>query len=993
MKAIVDTLKELCSKFLLKEKLLIVDSYSIGEQISEAYVKQGNQAINLKTVTVKDLALEIVECNSSVLYQLIDPALGSHFTYQFLKNLKKENKLTYFQNLEITAALSHQIFNRIQLLRNHGFNGDILNKEDFLTEEKGTDYIEILNAYENILTQNGFIDYASLLKLANEFALKNERSVFILQSNLQLSFLEEELLSKMISTEVYKLPLVPVSGIILPEKSALQSISWGNPTPLSYLYEIEDAPPNINLSTFTAKTEEVEVKHIFEKIKLRQWKLDELSVFYTSPEPYITLFYHLSQKMNIPITFGEGLPITFSSPGKLVVGILSWMNTQYSVTRFIDILNEGLIDFGSHAPTKTAILRILNDTQIGWGQDRYLRQIEKEINNIQDILSKTGGEKYKQSYEKKLFELNWLKQWFTIIFKQLPTINSEVNFSQLLNGISKMLTHCKTSSALDLSAKSTLLEQIDKVLPFSSQTISSYDAFEKINDLLLALKINQSKPQPGHIHITSYQQGVYHSREIVFIVGLDNRKFPGGTSEDPLLLDFERKALKNSIPLWQEQGKEKLYTMLQLLANSTSEVIVSYSNFNINENRAISPSYLFLQCFRMETANSKADFKELKEIPATLVPDVIEGKDYWNSKMFKGSSYTINRDIYDHFNHLENGISAETMRLSKHFTSFDGKVNIDTMYFDNRENEERMLSAGKLETLAKCPYSYFLEDILRVRPFERTSYPSNNWLNPATRGSLLHSIFETFYKQLQVKREKPSVEKHKDLILTIATECITIQKEEIPPPNERIFHLEIKDIYDCCTIFLQEEEEHCKQYQPIQFEYTFGMEGQEPAIITLPNGKSIRVSGKIDRVDQTSDHKYHIIDYKTGSTYGYGMNQYYKGGRQLQHFIYSLAIEQHLQLEMGSVQESSYYFPTIKGLGKRFLRIQNETTRSNGLDILERLINVITSGHFTLTDDPNDCKFCDYQKVCRRSFYPLDLLELKHNHEELKTFRGVRAYD
>jgi ATP-dependent helicase/nuclease subunit B len=314
---------------------------------------------------------------------------------------------------------------------------------------------------------------------------------------------------------------------------------------------------------------------------------------------------------------------------------------------------------------------------------------------------------------------------------------------------------------------------------------------------------------------------------------------------------------------------------------------------------------------------------------------------------------------------------------------------MDSSQYDPRINQEKTMSAGKLETLARCPYSYFLKEVLRVRPIEEVSYDANKWLDPATRGSLLHSIFETFYKVITQQNVKPSYAIHYDKILEIAVGLIEKEKEVLPPPNERVYQREMNDILACCDIFLKEEEIHGEQYNPLHFEYSFGIGDSEPAIIKLLSG-DVKITGIIDRVDQSLDGRYHIIDYKTGSTYGYEKNKAFKGGRQLQHMIYALAIEQHLNLEEGAVEESSYYFPTTKGMAQRFTRKQDVTLRTNGLDILQKLIDVIKHGHFEMTEDENDCKFCELKLVCRRHFYDSDSLEKKQSNQKLT---GVRAYD
>jgi ATP-dependent helicase/DNAse subunit B len=555
--------------------------------------------------------------------------------------------------------------------------------------------------------------------------------------------------------------------------------------------------------------------------------------------------------------------------------------------------------------------------------------------------------------------------------------------------------HCKTNSAIDELAKASMLEEISKVLPYMGESYVPHQLFEKLEDLLLSLRVLRSNPKPGHLHVTSYHRGIYHSRKTIYLVGLDNRKFPGSSNEDPLLLDEERERLGHLLPFMKNSVQENLYTMLQLLAQSRGSITVSYSHFDVNENRVVSPAYVFLQCYRLATGKKDAEFQELKQLPATLAPnEVVDECDYWSGKLIDSIPANIDRKLVSQFANLSFGNQAEQARyVAADFTEYDGLVDIEQETFDPRKNKEKTLTAGKLESLAACPYSYFIEEILGVRPVEEMVYDPYSWLDPATRGSLLHRIFEIYYREQKENGIKVDKEA---FILQVAKDLIEQQKKVLPPTNERVFRLEVADVLACCRIFIKEEEQHLEAYEPAHFEYTFGVDGYDPAEIHLPLGESIKLSGKIDRVDKKADGKYHIIDYKTGSTYNYASNQPFKGGRQLQHWIYALAIEEHLKLEAGVVEESAYYFPTVKGLGERYTRKQDPTVRTNGLDILERLVDVISSGQFTMTDDPNDCKFCQLKQVCRRHFYDEDQLKAKQmdqNHEGLRRFKGVRAYD
>ncbi|WP_175639297.1 PD-(D/E)XK nuclease family protein [Metabacillus schmidteae] len=998
MNSLMKELVTINTKFPYQEKIILVDSYTVGAHILEAFTDLGHRAINVTFKTVTDLAEELIELHHPNQKEVVTDTIGSQFVYTILSQLKENHSLTYFKNMEITSSFSRAMYQILHTLRMAGYTSDTLNTDDFLTADKGKDMKLLLSQYENSLHTYQMTDHAETLRLATQYAIKTANRVYILQSNLSLSQLEEEFLYTLLPDHTYKLPLQKVLGVKVSERSNLRSIVWGEPTPLSYLYDLEHKVETENVTLFTAKTEEVEIKQILHKIKESQAKLDKHVVYYTNREPYVTHFYHLSQKTELPITFGQGLPVLTTRPGRLIAGILQWTSSNYSVNVFLDLIHEGLLHLEEDMPSGVKMTRILRDASIGWDKKRYISQLTEEINRLELKQNEATDELKAEYYQEKMNQLITIQKWFVKLFKNLPDYKNELNYRECLQAIAYVLKHyCRTSSAADQVAKTELLEEIEKLLPYCDETLTRFKVFEKMKDLLLSINVLKSSAKPGHLHVTSYERGIYEARHFAYIVGLDSRKFPGSVNENPLLLDTERNRLGKGLNVNEHKSQENLYHLVQLLAQQEGHVSLSYCNFAVTDNRVVHPAHVFLQAYRMTSGHHDADFKDVAKLPSSYVAEeLINEQDYWAQKVITDQKVKVKSDVLSHFYHLESGIKAMNAREEMMFTEFDGKITIDQAMFDPRINQERSMTAGRLETLAKCPYSYFLSEVLGVRPIEEVAFNPNKWLDAATRGSLLHSVFETFYKTLQSSEAKPSFIHHEETILAIANEHIQVQRDISPPPNERVYELELADIIECCRIFLKEEEQHCESYNPLHFEYTFGVGEFEAAEITLPSGQSMKIAGKIDRVDETSSGTYHIVDYKTGSTYGYSTNGMFKGGRQLQHFVYALAIEQHLQLKTGAVEESAYYFPTVKGLAQRFVRKQDETVRAQGLTLLENLIELVSQGIFTMTDDENDCKFCNYKSVCKRHFYDEETLSAKRSdktYEPLRQFLGVRAHD
>lgn len=995
LEALIQKFQAICEEHPFTEKMFIVDRYSIGQEIKQAYLDSERDIINLKVKKVLDLAIETVELLSDQPVNLLENLVGVQFTTHILMDLNAKKQLTYFNDIEVTPSFSYSIYESLLKMRLAGYTSETLNTRAFVSSEKASDFVLIMNSYEKLLSSNQVIDEPDLFRKAASLGTPQDHSVYILQSNLSLSQLEHDFLYKILPKKLFKLPLPSVKGVATPEYEDLRSIEWSEPTPLSYLYRSAKVSRKPDITVFKAKTEEVEIKQIFNQIKQSKRSLDDIVIFYTKSDPYVSTLFHLSEKYQIPITFGDGLSLLYSQPGRFISGLIKWYNDNYSVPVFIELVNEGLIELPDKAPSNSRISRYLREAKVGWDSSRYQTQLELYENEIQQKIAETKDEQRTEYYQKQLTEIRWVKTWFGTLFKKMPVIEANLNYHELLLSFSSLLkNHSKTSSLLDEQAKTAILETIDVLLPYADETLNTYDAFEKVKAFILTQNIHQSGPKPGHLHVCSYKKGIYNRRTHVFIVGLDNRSFPGTTGEDPLLLDEERKQLSELLPLLEKKGEDNLYSMLQLLSQTTGPVSFSFCDFSINDNRTVSPAHIVLQGYRMMTENPNADFKSLKNLPSYLTPpDSFEEKDFWNQQFLDhGTNIEIEPELLKSFKNLTYGEIAEVARKQPTLTEFDGFVHIDPEQYDPRVNKERVLSSGKLEKLATCPYMFFLDDILKLKPIDEMIFHSHEWLDAATRGSLLHSIFETFYRSLG--GERPSYEKHKETINKLAEEKINALKNIQPPPSMSVYEQETEDLVRCCHIFLKEEEVYSEHYSALHFEYEFGLNEKEPATIALPSGNTIHVRGVVDRIDQSIDGDYHIIDYKTGSSYKYNDSSPFKGGRQLQHFIYSLAIEEHMKLD-SKVDGSSYYFPSDKGLGDRYIRKQDQILRTNGSDLLEKLIDVIKSGHFSMTDEKDDCKFCDFKSVCRREFYPEETLEIKQSDdlEGLRKFKGVRAYD
>src|SRR5262249_20688345 len=143
---------------------------------------------------------------------------------------------------------------------------------------------------------------------------------------------------------------------------------------------------------------------------------------------------------------------------------------------------------------------------------------------------------------------------------------------------------------------------------------------------------------------------------------------------------------------------------------------------------------------------------------------------------------------------------------------------------------------------------------------------------------------------------------------------------------------EREDIRFACRTLLRCEQEHCRDATPRYFEVSFGLRRRpagvepsdgiaspEPVEIPVGRGRSFKLRGAIDRVDEGSDGTFQVWDYKTGAAWSVREGVGPRGGRQIQPALYAIAAETLLARagRPGRVSRSGYFFPGRKGEGRR----------------------------------------------------------------------------
>ncbi len=1012
MNALLHKLAEICRDHRLRQKLLVVPSHQAGHQLLAALARHGTAWVNLHPVTIQDLAGEVGGIGNT-----LSRGQGLSLLDDLLQDMDDNTQLRYFRALHRNeqADLTRVLYDSLQALRKAGVRADELMEDRFIDPEKGREVKQLLAGFEQRLQASGFSDETDSLSKAIATLSLGAKSfyqgaLFLVPEQLELEQLAATFLNQLSDGRRITLPDEPVLGLPNPFQELYKEDNSPQPVSrISWLYDIEAIPAeaavqDINITRSYGSANEV--RAILRQFAAGSIPFDQAVICYTRGERYIPLLYAMAKRFEIPLTFAEGVPLHFTGPGRLMFGLLNWLENDYSELELYRLLVGGDINSQNSA----SMAKLLRSAGIGFGRERYLRllpALQKRIQQAHD-----ADEWDVASQLEHLQELIGLTN---SLFSNIPAPDESgcVDFVALCQGLIRLVQqHSPAHQEISDFAVATIKGALQEAACSTNRRFSLSVACRRIRLWLAGANVGASAPRPGHLHVVGFSQAGWEHRPYTYLVGLEADLFPGEGQQDPVLLDEERARISASLMLRRQSPERNVYRMVRFLASRRGPVTLSYSCQNVVEGKPSAPAALLLQVYRLLQGKPDVDYTEmLGKLPAPTgyLPDkqdqALDEDEWWLGDGGRPSLLSQVAAVLDCYPGLRAGITAWQGRLQLDLTVYEGKVNVDPAKVDPRLSR-RALSASQLESLARCPYSWFLRYALRLSPVETVSPDQLVWLDPLTRGTLLHEIYCRFQRQAYAPaaQAQPPGE---TMLYEIAEELITELKEEVPPPSQLVYDHEHEQLMRGLAVFWRLEKEQLAQARPAYFEVPFGFGPEEaadaglglaePVTLELLDGSLIRLRGRIDRVDFVDDGEYQVWDFKTGSAYGYDDDGYIKRGQQLQHALYSLALEQVLQRSgkdpAARVTTAGYVFPTEKGEGQRIRRPQ--ANRRLALEAVGHLLDLLRSGTFCPTDDDGHCTYCDYRAICRSSQAAARMKSRLENAAEdiLAAWRELKQYE
>jgi ATP-dependent helicase/nuclease subunit B len=1014
----VKQLAALCREHVSRNKWVFVPSHAIGHTVGERIALDGTNWLNLRFVTPLDVALLmgapfLVERGTDPSEEGLGPAL----IMRLMLDLPKE--AGYFRQLADQPTLAEALWSTVRELRMAGVKSSDLRADAFESPAKHAELRALLASYEHDLVANNRGDmalvYEEALQHADWCPIQPE-DCWTEWPDVMWTPLQRRLIDAMPGERLAPRAL-EIPGARVPRRLRVATAARVTPepqsSPLAFLLSPDadgDASCRDRVALFHAGGREAEIEEVFRRILAAGAPLDQVEIACAS-DAQVSLIWEKALRHEWPATLGPGISAARTRPGRALIELCDWVETDFSASHLRHLLQSGDMGIEREDEGFTAgqAARVLARAEAGWGRATYrlafgrLRKSDESWANDPDLSAE------ERDYRRGRADLaGKVGAWITALIDSIPQPDAGGRVP-LQAVVEAALHYAKKSTArhsqLDHRAGTALIDHIAELRSLGDFSCTLAEALRFIRERVLGLHVAQERPRPGHLYVSSLSQPGFTGRPHLFVVGLEEgRVFPTAT-EDPVLLDRERAATSTSLRLSSDRIDESVYSVLSRLAAwNEGSATFSYSCRDTREFRETYASWLMLQAFRLQQGDGSLSYQRMKAalgepvsaVPADRASATSQGP--WWLRTIVGSAHAGIAAVEATFKGLAQGCEAERQRESAEFTEFDGYVPEAGAVLDPCA-KSTSLSVTELEKAAGCPFRFFLQRGLGIRAVDERERDKDIWLDPMMRGSELHALYAALLRRCREDGRDVDLVKDGAWLRQVAEARLRELRDEMPPATVEIFDRESRDLLADVELFVRGEHDGVIS-KGIGFEVSFGraLDADEreplasavPVAISLGRGLTFKIAGRIDRINKVGD-AFEVVDYKTGGYWRDDWKGVFNGGRRLQHALYGLAAVELLRGHYSNprVESSLYYFSSHKGLQQRE-RISAPSPAAIRT-VLADLRQVIVDGVYTHTLDEKDCRYCDYKTACGAAVHDQAISKLQD--EKLTAYRRLAAHE
>lgn len=684
-----------------------------------------------------------------------------------------------------------------------------------------------------------------------------------------------------------------------------------------------------NIQLFLAKNQYSEIeevaRNVLKLVRDEGYRYRDISIITKNIATYSSLARAIFDKYDIPIFIDENRDLNQNVVIQYILAILEIFIKNWSYEAVFNYIKTGFSNIEEDDIFK------LEKYCLKWGikQNKWKKEFsygnyeEKDKADIErleqirkDLVTPLMNLKYKIDENKTVEGIS--KAIYEFLVEQQIYEKVQIKIQEL-NEIGQIDLANEYESSIQ-----TIIEILDEiVLVFKDDKIT----IDKYNQILkIGFKNSSLTKIPGtqdQVIMGDVDRSRSHKVKAIFIIGLNDGEFPSVRKDEGFLNDADREVLKqNGIELAKgtiDKLYEDSFNIYKAFTTAEEKLYLLYSSSDM-QGKALRPSMLINKIKkiypmlqeqsdvierRSEILNKKTTYEELiVNLSKLKEQDSIEKLWYY---------------IYDYYQ--KNSEWNEKLKQSLkglEYTNIPDKIdqnNIDRLY-----GNTLITSISKLERYRSCPFSYYLQYGLKIKPQEELKIQTLN------TGTFIHEVIDEFFgtvREVGIKLEEITEEQLSEIINKIIDSKLGQNKNYIftSTAKYRALVIRLKKIIKKALKYIIGTIVQSR-FKVLGTEVEFGEKGKyKPIRLTLEDGKRIEIIGKIDRIDtaQGEDGKYlRIIDYKS-SAKNIDLNEVY-AGLQIQLLTYLDAACKEEDLMPAGV----LYFSMLEQMIKSDKRLEQE---------------------------------------------------------------------
>ena len=919
--------REIAQKIKEENKILIITpeqfSFTAEKKLMDAIDTQA--VLNAEVVTLSRMAYRVINEIGGKTETNLSKCGKAMLIYSILNNNKKELKF-----LGKTDENVDMLDTAITEFKKHGVSVEQLNEEidkqdDIYLKNKLKDLSVVYNGFEEQLSGK-YIDETDLLTILaenientdmfkdaviyiDEFAGFTSQEYQIIEKLVQIAkqvtitICTDELHDiKNPDTDIFYSNQVTVNKLLEVAQNCnakIEEIKLENTYRFKSI-ELKHLEQNLydnkpekynkqveNMQLFLAKNQYSEIeevaKNILKLVRNEGYRYREISIITKNIATYSSLARAIFDKYDIPIFIDENRDLNQNIVIQYVLSILEIFIKNWSYEAVFNYIKTGFSNIDDDDIFK------LEKYCLKWGikQNKWkkefaygnyeekdkaeierLEQIRKDlVNPLMNLKHKIDENKTVRGISKAIYEFLVEQQIFEKVQEKIEELN-EIGQVDLANEYESSL-----QNIIEILDEIVLVFDEDKI------TIDKYNQILKIgfkNSSLTKIPGTQDQVIMGDV-----DRSRSHKVKAIFIIGLNDGEFPSVRKDEGFLNDSDRDILKQDGIELAKGTIDKLYedsfNIYKAFTTAEEKLYLLYSSSDM-QGKALRPSMLINKIKKIypmiqeqsDVIEKKSEILNKKTTYEELIANLSKLKE-------KDSIDKIWYYVYDYYKKdAEWNEKLQQSLKGLSYTNIPEKIeqnNIDRLY-----GNTLVTSISKLERYRSCPFSYYLQYGLKIRPQEELKIQTLN------TGTFIHEVIDEFFETVKsqgIKLEEITEEQLSEIINKIIDAKLGQNKNYIftSTAKYRALVIRLKKIIKKALKYIIGTIVQSR-FEVLGTEVEFGDKGKyKPIRLTLDDGKRIEIIGKIDRIDTAKgeDGKYlRIIDYKS-SAKNIDLNEVYAG--------------------------------------------------------------------------------------------------------------------